>query len=229
MTAHDSTADTGLHPLVDAYLATLRQQALALPPEPAAELVSDIAGHLREALSPDAGEAEVRTVLDRLGSPAALVAAAGAPVAAPPAYAVSSAPTFGVVEALALVALVGAELLAFLFPFVALLWLAGGVLLAVSAVWSPRDKLRGLLGLVTGFPLAFLTLVMSAGATVTSCDGVSSGVTVDGRVVTSPEQVSCTTTGGWPSWAYAVSTGLLVAYLCFQGWTLWRLTRARSR
>ena len=47
---------------------------LGLPKEQRDELVADIEAHLAEALPIDASEAQVRTVLDRLGDPAQIVA-----------------------------------------------------------------------------------------------------------------------------------------------------------
>lgn len=133
------TTHTDLHPLAQSYLDRLAEAARVLPADEATELEVDISDHLREALRPDADEAEVRTVLDRLGTPHELVAAAGDP-ATPPGDAPARQPRFGAVEVLALVGLVGAELLFFLaVP----LWLVGVALLAVSRVWSGRhDGLR---------------------------------------------------------------------------------------
>lgn len=221
-----------LHPVAQAYLAELQQRCLSLPPEQAAELVSDIAGHLREALAPDAPEVEVRTVLDRLGSPAELVAASGAPAAVPlppatTAYAVApyaaTPARFGAVETLTLVSLLAAELLFVLYPVAAVVWLLGVVLLASSQWWSPRQKLWGALGLATGFPVLFSTMLMPGGQS--SCTAVMETTSRDGTVSTGPQTSTCVTEGGLPDWAQPVAIGLLVAYLCFQGWTVWRLTR----
>lgn len=216
------TADTDLHPLARGYLDRLRVAARTLTVDEADDLVADIADHLREALPATPSEAEVRTVLDRLGTPQELVAAAGGPASTPasgPAAAPPREPRFGAVEVLALVGLVGAELLFILWPLAALLWLAGLVLLAVSRVWSGRQKAWGLAALATGFPVAFTVLAIPVPSGTTVCEGVAGP---DGSTVS-----SCVTEGGWPDWAFTVVQVLLVAYLCVQVWTLWRLTRRR--
>lgn len=220
------TAGTDLHPLARGYLDRLRAAAQSLTADEADGLVADIADHLREALPATPSEAEVRTVLDRLGTPQELVAAAGGPAnisasapATGPGAAPPQDPRFGAVEVLALVGLVGAELLFILWPLAALLWLAGLVLIAVSRVWSGRQKAWGLAGLATGFPVAFTVLAIPAPSGTTVCEGVASP---DGSTVS-----SCVTEGGWPDWAFTVVQVLLVAYLCVQVWTLWRLTRRR--
>ena len=65
--------------LVDDYLRRLERAAYALPPERRAELVLEIRGHIAEARDSAAGptdEAWTRTLLDRLGTPEEIVAAA---------------------------------------------------------------------------------------------------------------------------------------------------------
>src|SRR5262249_26217803 len=66
---------TMTQPLVLAYVEELRRAARDLPSARRAELVQEIEEYLAEALPPDAGEAEVRTALDRLGDPEQIVAA----------------------------------------------------------------------------------------------------------------------------------------------------------
>ena len=80
------------HPLVQDYLARLREESRRLPLDQARELEADITEHLQAALGEDPGEVRVRDALDRLGSPSELVAeAAGTPSAAAPSRA--SAPS----------------------------------------------------------------------------------------------------------------------------------------
>jgi uncharacterized membrane protein len=221
------TADTDLHPLAQAYLGRLAESARSLPRDDAAELVADISDHLREALPATPSEAEVRTVLDRLGTPQELVTAAGGPASHPGAPPTRE-PRFGAVEILALVGLVGAELLFVILPLAVLLWLAGVVLLAVSRVWSGAQKAWGLAALATGLPVAFtvLALPVSGGTTTCSAEVVSTEVGPDGAV-SSTVPSTCVTEGGWPDWAFTIVQVLFVAYLCVQVWTLWRLTRRR--
>lgn len=223
------TAGTDLHPLAQGYLDRLRVAARTLPDDEASDLVADISDHLREALPATPSEAEVRTVLDRLGTPQELVAAAGGSVGASVGRSVGhpSAPParearFGAVEVLALVGLVGAELLSLLLPIAVLLWIAGIVLLAVSRVWSGRQKAWGLGALATGLPVAFTVLFVPASSGTTVCEGAAPAGGPDDTTIS-----TCVTDGGWPDWAFTVAQVLFVAYLCVQVWTLWRLTRRR--
>lgn len=70
----DSTVDR----LVDQYLTRLAGAAQALPPDRRAELLSEIREHIAAAMAEAEGadEAAVRTMLDRLGQPEDIVAAA---------------------------------------------------------------------------------------------------------------------------------------------------------
>src|SRR5450759_781886 len=70
----DSTVDR----LVDQYLTRLADAAQALPPDRRAELLSEIREHIVAAMaeSDGADEVVVRTMLDRLGQPEDIVAAA---------------------------------------------------------------------------------------------------------------------------------------------------------
>lgn len=63
-------------PVVDDYLRRLDDAARILPDERRRELVEEISAHIAESRAGDAGEAEVRTLLDRLGEPEEIVAAA---------------------------------------------------------------------------------------------------------------------------------------------------------
>src|SRR4051794_21171982 len=65
--------------LVEDYLRRLERAAYALPPERRAELLLEIRGHISEArdtAAAPADEAWTRTLLDRLGTPEEIVAAA---------------------------------------------------------------------------------------------------------------------------------------------------------
>jgi uncharacterized membrane protein len=70
--------------LVADYLERVRRAGAGLPPERREELITDLRDHLlvaRAELAPET-EAGVRTLLDRLGDPAAIVAEATAATAA---------------------------------------------------------------------------------------------------------------------------------------------------
>ena len=224
MTAHTD------HPLVRDYLDRLADAARSLPPDQAHELVTDIADHLREALPSGPSEAEVRTAVERLGTPHELVDAAGGTARRTGADGGDSASSRspGPVETLALIGLVGAEVLLIVWPLALVFWSAGLVLLAVSGRWSGRQKAWGLLGIATGFPLLFGTILLPAGVESEVCESVS--VSSDSSAATSADAtttVNCTDSGGAADWLPALAVALLLAYLALQVWTVWRLTRRR--
>src|SRR5262245_63408635 len=70
--------DTHRQPLVADYLDRLDEAALRLPPDQRSELIDGIREHLDSALAgvDSTNEAQVRAVLDRLGAPDEIVAAA---------------------------------------------------------------------------------------------------------------------------------------------------------
>ncbi|MEV0677139.1 hypothetical protein AB0I60_11505 [Actinosynnema sp. NPDC050436] len=61
------------HPLVTAYVDALLRAAAPLPRPRREELADEIRSHVDAVLPPDAGEARVREVLDRLGTPEEIV------------------------------------------------------------------------------------------------------------------------------------------------------------
>jgi uncharacterized membrane protein len=151
------TAST-LHPLASEWLDRLRVASADLPSSERTELLSDIEAHLAESIPPDASEAQVRTVLERMGDPEEIVAEAVA--------AAEVAPTRrGFREWVAVILLLGGG---FLFVFG---WIVGVFMLWSSKAWTVRDKLIGTLvipgGLATAVALTGVTL-LSATQTCTS-------------------------------------------------------------
>lgn len=67
---------TVMHPLAGDYLRHLERTARVLPHRQRDELVAEIRSHLDAGLPPDASEADVRNLLDELGTPTDIVAAA---------------------------------------------------------------------------------------------------------------------------------------------------------
>ena len=134
--------NTILHPLAEDYLRRLEQGAWSLPPGDRAELLAEIRGHLQAGLSAESTDADVRNLLDELGPPEAIVAAAqappegaqtaaGIPHQAPPA---AQSP-WGAMEILAVLGLtVGTFVLPIIGPIVGL------VLAWASERWSSREK-----------------------------------------------------------------------------------------
>ncbi len=118
-----------MHPMGEEYLQRLGRAARVLPRGQREELLAEVRSHLEAGLPPDASEAEARNVLDALGSPADIVAAARP----------DHVPTRrGAREVLALLFLVTG-----LPPVLG--WLVGVGLLVSSPLWSVRQKLVGIL------------------------------------------------------------------------------------
>lgn len=118
-----------VHPLGEEYLRRLERAARVLPRGQREELLEEIRSHLEAGLPPDATETQARNVLDALGSPGDIVAAARP----------DHVPTRrGAREVLALVFLVTG-----LPPVLG--WLVGVGLLVSSPLWSVRQKLLGIL------------------------------------------------------------------------------------
>lgn len=150
---------TTLHPLAADYLDRLEYAARRLPRGERRELVQEIGAHLAEATNPEMSEAEMLTVLDRLGDPEEIV---DEQLPAEP----YRGDRRGVHEWAAIFLLLFGG---FLF---AIGWFAGVILLWSSRAWSGRDKLIGTLivpgGLATVLPAA---LLLGTKQKCTSLDG----------------------------------------------------------
>jgi hypothetical protein len=126
---------TDVDTLVLRYLQDLEAELHDLPAGRRQELLDEVGEHIasaRAALDPET-EAEVRSVLERLGDPAEIAAEArerfGVP--APPAR-----PATPWLEVVAIVALA--------IPFLG--WIVGVVLVWLSRLWTTRDRLIGTIG-----------------------------------------------------------------------------------
>lgn len=187
-------------PLVAEYLRQLDTAAAVLPPERRSELVAEIRDHIAQAIgagsSPD--EVAVRTLLDRLGDPEEIVAAAregepslnqppGPPTApswAPPQEWAFRRPSIGL-EITAVVMLT----LGSIIPFVG--WLVGVVLLWVSRRWTVTEKILATL-IVPGGPFTLLALGLLVVGQTCSSSSVSSA---DGASIQGPTVCTGTTLG----------------------------------
>jgi hypothetical protein len=154
------TIDTQ-HPLAADYLKRLRRAARRLPPGRRAELLAEIEAHLAEALDPRATDPEARNVLDRLGTPAAIVGAEQ------PGVVVTRADPRGTREWLAV------ALLLFGGFFAGFGWLAGAILLWSSRAWTAREKLIGTLLVPGGLATPFVILGTASGGG--SCTRIGNG------------------------------------------------------
>jgi hypothetical protein len=121
------------HREVDAYLERLRRSLAGLPEDRRAEIVAEIEGHISEALAerPDATDAVVRSVLERVGDPADIAAEARA------RFGIEPAPRRWTDPLAIVLLLVGG--------FTIVGWFAGVVLLWISEAWNGRDKVIGTL------------------------------------------------------------------------------------
>jgi hypothetical protein len=195
-----------VHPLVDDYVRSLETAARTLPRREREELVAEIRDHLDEALPLEPTEADVRNVLDQLGSPEDIVAAArpDAPAAARPVRR-------GAREAFAVVLLVTG-----MPPIVG--WLVGAGLLLWSPLWSGRQKLLGVLVWPGG--LTSLLFVTSIASSSTACVYSS---TSQSNVVTA----DCGASSG-PDTLRLVILALVVLAPIAVGMYLWRAAGRRS-
>ncbi len=148
--------------LVADYLRRLEHEAQALTRAERDELIAEIREHLDCGLAPDASEADVRNLLDDLGAPADIVAAARGDH--PPS------PRRGPREVFGLILLVTG------FPPL-LGWLAGAGLVLWSPLWTARQKLLGMLVWPGGLTVAVgASLLLGVPSESLSCD-----LTADGR------------------------------------------------
>jgi hypothetical protein len=198
--------------LVDGYLGRLELELLDLAPERRREIVDDIRAHIADERGGLQGEtdADLMNLLDRLGDPAEIAAAArdGQPHAAP-----APAGRVGAVEILALI----------LTPII---WPAGVVLLWASSAWTTRQKLLGTLVVPGGYPGLFffvLPILFLHPLAVGGCGGgIDSNGNVTGTTCTGPE---------W--WQYALGIavfGFILAALAAPVVVgIYLATRLRSR
>lgn len=134
---------SGTDALVAGYLERLERAAAGLPPDRRSELLEGIAEHISSADAVD--EAGVRTLLDRLGEPEEIVAAAREDLTGPAWQSGwGPPPTVSVPRG------TGHELAAVLMltlgSFLPVLgWLVGVVLLWTSSLWRVREKVLGTL------------------------------------------------------------------------------------
>jgi hypothetical protein len=131
--------------LVADYLRRLELELMNLAAEKRQEILDEIRGHIAEERTgiPNESDADIKNLLDRLGDPTEIAAAARNDVETQrPANATTH---FGTLEVLAL----GLTLLA---------WPAGVVLLWVSRSWTTREKVLGTLVPPGGYPGVLLLL-----------------------------------------------------------------------
>lgn len=162
---------TATDQLVEDYLDRLETAARALPRDRRAELLAEIKEHIGITLSQeeDQGEATVRTILDRLGSPEDIVREAGTDLdaASPPLGESAGRSRVGAVETITVILLlIGGIVLPVLG------WIVGVVLLWSSARWTTRDKAIGTLVVPGGLAFTAWSFLFWTQTSVCSSDGV---------------------------------------------------------
>lgn len=140
-----------MHPLAASYLERLRRAGRRLPRGQLQELLDDIEGHLAEAIEPAMSDAEVLTVLDRLGEPDAIVAAEASEPDDQPA------PRTAREWVAILLLLLGGFL-------VGIGWVGGLVLLWSSRAWTTREKWLGTLVVPGGLAASVVIGLIAIGA-----------------------------------------------------------------
>lgn len=186
--------------LVDDYLKRLRRELAGLPRDRRRELEQEISEHIAEARATLSAqnEAEIRTLLDRIGDPADIAAEARERFGL-------QARKAGWQEIAALVLLpIGGVILPVLG------WFIGVALLWISDAWSTRDKVVGTL-LVPGG----LLLPLALGALGTGASGCETSVGTG----CPPES------GGSGVWPVALLILLLLLPLATTAYLAWRMRR----
>lgn len=182
---------TNGHPLVERYLARLDAAARRLPRGERRELVDEIRAHLDAGIGPDPAEADVRNVLDDLGDPDEIVAAAR------PATSPTAAPGPNGWVALVLGIL---SLLVIMVPFAPVVLGGGAVVLGVATRRRARSTGRSDGPATAGVLIG--TLAASTGiVALLFLLGVSSSISADDGVqpVRPPGPVSPTTSEPAPA------------------------------
>ncbi|MER7536177.1 hypothetical protein ABTX77_15525 [Streptomyces sp. NPDC097704] len=144
------------HPLVTDYLSTVEREASFLPSGRREELLADLREHLAVAVGDEQDPQAVRTALERLGSPAAIAAAARAeePEAATVAVPPKTRPRTRNTVTAVLIGLSGFAGIAGSLPAVAAL-VVGLALLWTSDAWNRDTKV-----LATALTLATPVVVL---------------------------------------------------------------------
>lgn len=203
---------TVTHPLAIAWLERVERLANDLPPGERTELLADLREHLEVALTDDPDGAQVGAVLDRLGDPVDVVAAARSD--ASEASGAARRPTtdteveapegLTTPEIIALMALVLAGLVGiFVFPVTILLWAVGIAIVATSGRWRGGEVL-GMILLPVAWALPVLSMILPVGSSEGTCE-----VHTTGTEICSVEQ-----TGLGGPWVFvAVLVGLVLIIL----------------
>jgi uncharacterized membrane protein len=192
--------------LIEDYLRRLRTTARRLPRKSREDLLAQVRAHIAEARAAGETDSEVvtRNLLERLGDPGQIVAAAGAEAPG------ESRPRLGGMEIVALILLLIGGVIFFIG------WFVGAVLLWASPRWSRRDKVLGTLiwplGLVFPVIVGGALSLVSVGTTSCSNSGM---LTNCGAAV-----------NVWPAWLVATMFAVLI--IAPIATAIWLVTHARA-
>jgi hypothetical protein len=189
---------TAADQLVARYLARLQAALHDLPAARREELLEQVSEHIataRAELGAQASEAEIRTLLERLGDPAAIAVEAGQ---RPDEHLQPPQARPGWLEVAALVLL---PIGGIVVPVLG--WFVGVALLWTSPRWSVRDKLLGTLVVPGG-----LALPLALGLFATSTQSC-----VTTPVPASSDTPTSVCTGGPPGWLQVLGPVALVLLL----------------
>jgi uncharacterized membrane protein len=194
--------------IVDDYLRRLNAALKDLPRDRRQELVDEIREHIdvgRSELGSET-EAEIRSLLDRIGDPADIAADSTERLGIQPVR-------VGLMEVAAVVLL---PIGGIVVPFIG--WVVGVILLWASKAWTLRDKLIGTLLVPGGLLLpAYLLLIAS-----------SSEVCSSGPAGTPSEGVTTCVQSGPAAWAVGAMIVLVVVPIASAAYLAIRLHRHRS-
>jgi uncharacterized membrane protein len=201
----NTTADAA----IERYLKRLDSELADLPPARRREIVEEISEHIAAAQAdhPAESEAEIRTLLDRLGDPGDIAAEARQRFDIRPARP-------GWLETAALVLLL-------VGGFTFLGWFIGLALLWSSAVWTTRDKLIGSLIVPGGLVLPVALFMLASSSSNSTCIGRIESAT--GRTIGE------TCTGGGTSAGDILALVLLVLLVAAPIFTTAYLARRMRR
>jgi hypothetical protein len=217
---------TNADALVDDYLARLDHAARTLPDDRRADVVAGIREHIDAARESGVAhdEASLRDLLDRLGEPEEIVAAAREgddplpPPVAPPAAVAYRSPGIGT-EITAAVLLTAGSFI----PFVG--WIAGVIVAWTSRRWTVGEKL--LATLVFPFGPAAGLVVMGLG-TVTAGRVCTQATVEQADGTFAAGDVTCSGPPAWTSWVVLVAVALWVVAPFVVAIVLVRRARARA-
>jgi hypothetical protein len=184
-------------PFVRAYLDRLDRCAAVLPTDQRTELVEEISRHIADAMAVGQvrTEADMRTMLDRLGEPEEIVAAARADAGATPGFTLSPPYIGGAPVALRARTTTWEGVTVTLLTVGSIVpvigWLAGVAMLWTSRRWRPGEKVLGTLIMPLG-PAAVLWFALIP-VSNESCTGGTETLSSDGTVTTVPQV--CTHSG----------------------------------